>query len=253
MEKLNTNDELEYLADVFNEMLDRMRRYIEQQESFVSDVSHELRTPVAIIEGHLSMLNRWGKDDPEVLNEGLEASLTEVKRMKSLVSEMLDLSRAGSMNPELLEKTSEGRKILLQVVNNFRLLYPEFKIELNDQVNDEVEVKMYRNHLEQLIIIILENAIKYSTDKKEIIVEMKENDKYFEFSIQDFGEGMTEEEAKKIFDRFYRVDKARARETGGNGLGLSIAKEIITAYKGEISVASIINQGTTFYISVRKA
>lgn len=88
MPELNTNDELSDLADIFNEMLDRMRLYIEQQERFVEDVSHELRTPVAIIEGHMNLLQRWGKDDPEILDESLAASMQEISRMKTLVQEM---------------------------------------------------------------------------------------------------------------------------------------------------------------------
>ncbi len=99
MPEIDTNDELADLAEIFNEMLDRMRLYIEQQEQFVEDVSHELRTPVAIIEGHLSLLNRWGKDDPEILEESLAASMQEISRMKSLVQEMLDLSSRTSGHP----------------------------------------------------------------------------------------------------------------------------------------------------------
>ena len=102
MPELNTNDELSDLADIFNEMLDRMRLYIEQQERFVEDVSHELRTPVAIIEGHMSLLQRWGKDDPEVLDESLAASMQD-RSMKTLVQEMLDLSRAEQIRCPLCE------------------------------------------------------------------------------------------------------------------------------------------------------
>lgn len=250
MKKLNTNDELEDISEIFNEMLDRMRRYIEQQEQFVGDVSHELRTPVAIIEGHLSMLTRWGKDDPEVLDEGLNASLQEVQRMKSLVQEMLDLSRAGFMDNHVANKTTNGREVVQQVYNNFKLLYPQFKIYLDDYLGADREVAMYRNHLEQLIIIILDNAIKYSTDRQEVSLSIEVVGKYFEISIQDFGEGMSEDEVGRIFDRFYRVDKARARTKGGNGLGLSIAKQLVENYKGKIEVESVPDQGTTFHIFI---
>ncbi|SJZ85502.1 Signal transduction histidine kinase [Pilibacter termitis] len=250
MEKIHTGDELEDLSEIFNEMMEKMRSYIEQQEQFVSDVSHELRTPVAIIEGHLSMLNRWGKNEPEILEEGLSASLQEVNRMKSLVQEMLDLSRAGAMDVSFQEKSTRGREVITQVVNNFKLLYPDFHLELKDELHEGKIVQIYRNHLEQLVIILLENAIKYSVDKKEVVITIGEVDNRFVFSVQDFGEGMESEEVKRIFDRFYRIDKARARTKGGNGLGLSIAKQLIENYKGKIDVTSELGRGTTFTISL---
>ncbi len=106
MPELNTNDELADLADIFNEMLDRMRLYIEQQEQFVEDVSHELRTPVAIIEGHLSLLNRWGKDDPEILNESLSCKYARNQSNEELVQEMLDLSRAEQVDVHYANETT---------------------------------------------------------------------------------------------------------------------------------------------------
>ncbi|HAQ5190641.1 TPA: HAMP domain-containing protein, partial [Enterococcus faecium] len=124
MPEIDTNDELADLAEIFNEMLDRMRLYIEQQEQFVEDVSHELRTPVAIIEGHLSLLNRWGKDDPEILEESLSASMQEISRMKSLVQEMLDLSRAEQVDVHYANETTKGKEVTYQVYNNFKILYP---------------------------------------------------------------------------------------------------------------------------------
>lgn len=250
MPEINTNDELADLAEIFNEMLDRMRRYMEQQEQFVEDVSHELRTPVAVIEGHLKLLTRWGKDDPEVLDESLNASLQEIQRMKSLVQEMLDLSRAEQVDTQFVNQSCQAKEVVYQVFNNFKLLYPEFLITLDDDLTSEKTLSMYRNHFEQLIIIILENAIKYSTERKEVHISISNSQDEFEIAIQDFGEGISEEDLDKIFHRFYRVDKARARTKGGNGLGLSIAKQLVENYKGRIMAESVVNQGTTFRIFI---
>lgn len=250
MPEINTNDELADLAEIFNEMLDRMRRYIEQQEQFVEDVSHELRTPVAIIEGHLNLLTRWGKDDPEVLDESLSASLQEINRMKSLVQEMLDLSRAEQVDVQYSNKTSKAKEVVYQVYNNFKLLYPDFVITLDDDISEEVELSIYRNHFEQLIIIILDNAVKYSTNRKEVHISISTSLKEFEIAIQDFGEGIPPEDLDRIFHRFYRVDKARARTKGGNGLGLSIAKQLVENYKGRIQAESVVGQGTIFRIFI---
>ncbi|MEI5992744.1 HAMP domain-containing sensor histidine kinase [Candidatus Enterococcus mansonii] len=250
MPNINSNDELADLAEIFNEMLDRMRRYIEQQEQFVEDVSHELRTPVAIIEGHLNLLNRWGKEDPEVLDESLEASLQEIVRMKSLVQEMLDLSRAEQVDIQYSNRTSNAKQVVYQVFNNFKILYPDFVMTLDDDLPHEITLGIYRNHFEQLLIIILDNAVKYSTSRKEVHVSISKTLSEFEIAIQDFGEGIPEEDLDKIFNRFYRVDKARARNKGGNGLGLSIAKQLVENYKGRIDAESVVHQGTIFRIYI---
>lgn len=246
--EIHSRDELADLAEIFNEMLDRMRRYIEQQEQFVEDVSHELRTPVAIIEGHLSLLNRWGKDDPEVLEESLQASLQEITRMKSLVQEMLDLSRMEQVDIQYLNHTTNAKQVVYQVFNNFKILYPDFTITLDDDLSQELTLGIYRNHFEQLLIIILDNAVKYSTERKEVHISISRTLNEFEIAIQDFGEGIKADELNRVFDRFYRVDKARARNKGGNGLGLSIAKKLVENYKGRIDVESVVHQGTIFRI-----
>ncbi|MDN6112745.1 MAG: HAMP domain-containing histidine kinase, partial [Tetragenococcus halophilus] len=239
-----SKDELADLSDIFNDMLDRMRSYTEQQEQFVEDVSHELRTPVAVIEGHLKMLQRWGKEDPEVLEESIEASLQEIARMKTLVQEMLDLSRAEQVDIYYKNETSSAKEVVYQVFNNFKMLYPEFMFTIDDDLNEEETVKIYRDHFEQILIIIMDNAIKYSTQRKEIHLSISRNQTELELAIQDFGEGITQENLNKIFHRFYRVDKARARDKDGNGLGLSIVKKLLDNYKGTIVAESSLGQGT---------
>ena len=167
-----------------------------------------------------------GKDDPEILDESLKASLQEISRMKSLVQEMLDLSRAEQVDTQYANERTDAKQVVYQVFNNFQLVYPEFHITLDDDLPTEVELKIYRNHFEQLLIILLDNAIKYSTDRKEVHISISRTMNEFEIAVQDFGEGITEEDLEKIFDRFYRVDKARARNKGGNGLGSIDCKTI---------------------------
>ncbi|WP_368251420.1 ATP-binding protein [Enterococcus sp. 2201sp1_2201st1_B8_2201SCRN_220225] len=248
MPQIGTNDELADLSEIFNDMLERIRVYMELQKQFVEDVSHELRTPVAIMEGHLSMLQRWGKDDPEILEEGLSASVQELSRMKTLVQEMLDLSRAEQVETHYSNEVTNAQEVTHQVYNNFVMLYPEFQFTLDDDLTEEVQLKIYRNHFEQLIIIILDNAVKYSTERKEVCLSIQLVSGEFEISVQDFGEGISPEDLDKVFHRFYRVDKARARTKGGNGLGLSIAKQLVTSYKGRITAESVVGQGTIFRI-----
>ena len=244
------NDEFAVVSQQFNELLDKISFYISQQKHFVEDVSHELRTPVAIVEGHLKLLNRWGKDDPEVLEESLEASLAEIKRMKTLVQEMLDLSRAPQVREQYKDATTEVVDTLTQIVANFKVLYPDFTFVLDIDSKADLLSPIYRNHFEQVIIILLDNAVKYSTNRKEIIVSLSTVADQVEIGIQDFGMGLSEEDKKKVFSRFYRVDKARSRERGGNGLGLSIAKELIKGYNGSISLTSHLDQGTVFKVKL---
>lgn len=242
------NDELSHMANVYNSMVDRMQLNIENQKQFVEDVSHELRTPVAIVEGHLKLLKRWGKDDPEILEEAITASVQEIGRMKSLVQEMLDLSRATQADIHYQNEKTNIVEMLRQVHSNFKMLHQDFQFNLDIDADYETYINMHRNHLEQVLVILLDNAVKYSTDRLEIHVSISTVRKDVYIAIQDFGMGMSAEDSEKVFNRFYRIDKARSREKGGNGLGLSIAKQLVEAYGGQIWADSVLDYGTIFRI-----
>lgn len=244
------NDELSDLSELFNDMLDQMQRYIDQQQQFVGDVSHELRTPVAVIQGHIEMLQRWGKDDPEVLNESLSAAMQESKRMQSLVTEMLDLTRAEQVQITMNHETSDIKEVVNQVFNDFKMIHPDFTFILDDDVKQHAYSQIYRNHLEQVLIILLDNAVKYSVKRKEIHLSLSSSGHVAQIAVQDFGEGISEENRQRVFNRFYRVDKARSRNKGGNGLGLSIAKRLVEAYHGKISIESALGYGSIFQIEL---
>ena len=243
----NYKDELVELSEMFNGMLDRMERYVEQ---FVEDVSHELRTPVAIIQGHLEMLNRWGKDDPKVLDNSIKASLQEINRMKSLVQEMLDLSRAEQVEIQFANEVTDVKEVGMLVYSNFKMIHPEFTFVMDCDLKEATKVQIYRNHLEQILIILMDNAVKYSTNRPEVHMSLAKTSRYAQIVVQDFGEGISQENASKIFDRFYRVDKARSRDKGGNGLGLAIAHRLIEGYHGKMTVESVLGQGSVFRISL---
>lgn len=242
------NNEFSKLARTYNEMVDLLQENMMNQKEFVEDVSHELRTPVAIVEGHLKMLDRWGKNDPQILEESITASLTETKRMKTLVKEMLDLSRTQEIDVYYKNEITNIVDILNQLITNFRMLYPEFEFILDSDIDQDVFVNMYRNHLEQVFVNILDNAVKYSTDRKEVHVSIAASSDQVDIAIQDFGSGVSEEDLPKLFNRFYRVDKARSREKGGTGLGLPIVKELIESYGGQVNVNSRLDHGSIFRI-----
>ena len=244
------NNEFSKLARTYNEMVNLMQANIRNQTEFVEDVSHELKTPVAVVEGHLQMLNRWGKDDPEVLEESIEASLQETKRMKVLVQEMLDLSRAQDIDIHFKNEKTDIIELVRQLVTNYRMLYPKFTFTVDNDINDVVFVNMYRNHLEQVFVNILDNAVKYSTDRYEVHISLAIRNEQVDVAVQDFGSGLSDDDVDKIFNRFYRVDKARSREKGGTGLGLPIVKEMVERYGGKVSVDSILDQGSIFRIQI---
>lgn len=247
--KTNSRDEIGELTVIFNDMMTRIETSFEQQKQFVEDASHELRTPVQIMEGHLKLLNRWGKDDPAVLDESLHASLTELERMKKLVQEMLDLSRAEQVSQTKELQISDINATVEQVCRNFEVMYEQFTFHLDEKVKG-LSALIQLNHLEQILIIIMDNAVKYSGDSKQIDVEITANNDKAVITVRDYGVGIFSEEIDKIFNRFYRVDKARSREKGGNGLGLAIAKQLVEGYLGTISAESEVDKGTSIHITL---
>ncbi|MGL5886089.1 MAG: sensor histidine kinase, partial [Bombilactobacillus sp.] len=217
---------------------------------FVEDVSHELRTPVAVIEGHLKLLQRWGKDDPQVLEESINASVSEIDRMKKLIQEMLDLTRAEQIEVNYVKETTQANETIQQAYNDFVMLHPDFQISLDDTIPPHTLAQIYRNHLMQILVILLDNAVKYSQDRKEINLSVSTESNMLTIAVQDFGVGIASKDLERIFNRFYRVDKARSRQSGGNGLGLSIAKKIVEMYKGTITAESALGSGTIFRINL---
>ncbi|QYR19523.1 HAMP domain-containing histidine kinase [Paenibacillus sp. sptzw28] len=243
-------DELSVLSQMFNEMMDRLSSSFQQQKQFVEDASHELRTPIAIIEGHLAMLQRWGKRDPAILDESLKASLQELARLKKLSQELLTLSRAEALTqqlPELIDPILSIR----QLTDDFAVLYPAFTFNTDYETASGVLIAMNEDHWKQILIIILDNAVKYSGDKKVIRLHVTVTpERLFQLKVTDYGIGIPEEEVSRVFDRFYRVDKARSRTLGGSGLGLSIAKRMVEGYQGAISITSKENHGTIVTVTL---
>lgn len=245
--ELTTNyEETDNLIATFNEMMFHIEETFNQQRQFVEDASHELRTPLQIIQGHLNLIQRWGKKDPAVLEESLNISLEEMNRITKLVEELLltkDNVKSGQLEKELVDINSE----ILSRVKSLKQLHPDytFDIELDEK---PLKLKMNRHQFEQLILIFIDNAMKYDTENKLIQIKTQLKNKQISIEITDHGLGIPKQDLEFIFDRFYRVDKSRARSQGGNGLGLSIADKIVQLNGGFIHVESEVDQYTTFKI-----
>ncbi|WP_256757861.1 cell wall metabolism sensor histidine kinase WalK [Cohnella sp. WQ 127256] len=245
---INNNDELSKLGQLFNEMMDRLETSFEQQNQFVEDASHELRTPIAIIEGHLKLLSRWGKDDPAILNESLNASLEELVRLKNLTQDLLASSHSEPIHMEKEQKT-EPNRIIMKVVEDFAIIHPNFIFDVNYRSLSHAQLAVSAHHLKQILMIVIDNAIKYSTNEKTIMISGNTTtDHKVQLRIADKGVGISEEHIPFVFDRFYRIDKARSRKVGGSGLGLAIAKRLAEAYHGSIHLTSVENEGTVVTI-----
>ncbi|MFD0680664.1 MULTISPECIES: HAMP domain-containing sensor histidine kinase [unclassified Paenibacillus] len=252
MQLNNNKDEIATLMVMFNTMMDQVERSFQQQRQFVEDASHELRTPVAIVEGHLSLLQRWGKHDPAILEESLNASIQEVARLKMLVQELLALSRAEKLDPEYNSEVTDPEQAIRTIIKNMAVLHPTFDIQAELEALKSVVLAISPQHLEQILLIVLDNAVKYSEQHKIICVRATVNEEAALIEVIDSGIGIASSDMPYIMDRFYRADKARSGEQAGHGLGLAIAKRLVDIYNGTITLQSIEHEGTTVCISLPK-
>lgn len=249
MQLTNKQDEIGTLIRIFNTMMDQVERSFQQQSQFVEDASHELKTPIAIIEGHLSLLQRWGKQDEEVMEESLNASIQELRRLKGLIQELLTLTRAENEGLGEGQPVTRPEEAVRSILGNVSLIYPEIDLQLEWHGKTEVMIGISQEHLEQLLLILLDNAVKYSASNNVIEVRVLVDEDSVRLEVIDKGRGIPAEELPYVWDRFYRVDKSRSRGEGGHGLGLSIAKRLVERYDGSIEISSREKEGTTVIVT----
>lgn len=241
-----TKDELKELAKTFNEMLDRLQKSYEQQNQFVSDASHELRTPIAVIQGYINLLDRWGKNDPEVLDESISAIKSESENMKDLIEKLLFLARADK-NAQNIEKANFALHDLIDEVIKETKLIDSSHLILNEK-NHIIVFYGDKKLIKQALRIFIDNSIKFTPEEGKITINsLIKEDKIF-IDIEDTGIGISKEDISHIFDRFYTSDKSRSKDSAGNGLGLTIVKWIISQHKGSIKVQSKVDFGTKISI-----
>ncbi|TMU86955.1 HAMP domain-containing histidine kinase [Bacillus sp. BHET2] len=253
VEIVKAHDEISDLSQIFNKMMSQIEKSFQQQQQFVEDASHELRTPIQVLEGHLALLNRWGKKDPTILEESLQVSLEELERVRRLVGELLELSRADREKFDLQNSHANVQEVVEKVIRDFKFLHKNYTFSCVDELDHEAVATILPRHLEQIMIILLDNAVKYSDEYSTTEVKMMNHEDEVMIEVKDEGIGIPEEDLPKIFDRFYRVDKARSREKGGYGLGLAIASKLIQNYNGEITALKNQPEGTTIRISLKYA
>ncbi|WP_057767696.1 sensor histidine kinase [Cytobacillus praedii] len=246
---MRSKDELHEMGETFNHMIDLLETNFEKQKQFVSNASHELKTPLTVIESYASLLKRRGLQEPELFGESIEAIHSEAIRMRELTEQLLLLAKHNEQWNLHLSQVNLN-EFLKKTLHAFQSAYNR-KIIYNTEIQGSLEVKTDEQKLKQLLYIFLDNARKYSD--KAITVLTGEKDHQVFIQISDQGIGIQEDELPKVFDRFYRVDKARNRKSGGSGLGLSLAKELGEVLGIRIGIESKEGIGTTvtLYLHVK--
>lgn len=242
LDVVRSHDELKDLADTFNQMLDRIESSYEQQKRFVSDASHELRTPISVIQGYANLLKRWGKNDQAVLEEAVNAIASETAHMKDLVEKLLFLARAEQASQAVDKSLFSLDELIREVLHEMSIVDTDHTI--TSDINEAAILHADRQLIKQALRIFVDNSIKYTPPSGTIKINNSTRGRMTVITIEDTGTGIAAEEIPYIFDRFYRCDESRTRQTGGTGLGLAIAKWIIEKHNGTINVESALGQGT---------
>ncbi|MDO9592452.1 MAG: ATP-binding protein [Erysipelotrichaceae bacterium] len=244
------NDEIGQLADAFNDMSTKINQVDEQRRKFVSNVSHELRTPLTslkIISETLLQQPTWSED---VYREFLGDIDSEVIRLNRIVDSLLYLVDLEREELVLEVQITYLNYIVQKVVKNLKPLAEQKHIQIEIEDKDRIQFYVDQGKLQQCLINLVSNAIKYTPENGHIKIAVFRENALACISIEDTGIGIPFKDLQHVFDRFYRVDRARARTTGGSGLGLAIAKQIVSLHGGSISVESTQNVGTTFTVKL---
>lgn len=240
-------DEIGRLSTTINEMIGRLERSFKQIKQFTGDASHELKTPLTIIKGEMEIALRSGAG-AEAMREAMLSSLEEVDRMNYIVRNLLDLAKIAAEKETAPAAKVSLDKLLTERFEHFRRTAVERGVEMDILRNDPAEVIGDPVRISQMLFNLIDNAIKYTPRGGEVDLSVEKDANYAIFKVRDTGIGIAKDDLPYIFDRFYRVDKARSRDAGGAGLGLSICKEIAESLKGSIEVSSVSGKGSVFTV-----
>jgi heavy metal sensor kinase len=244
--------ELKRLADSFNEMLDRLDQSFTQIRQFTADASHELRTPVTILMGETDLALNGLLDDQEC-RAALSSRREELQRMSRIIDDLLTLSQFDHSQQPLHRKPLDFSDLVIEVCEQQRNQAKSKGIELELTKTVPAMMEGDSSRLRQMVRNLLDNAIKYTPGGGKVSIELEKSNGNLDLRVSDTGIGIPRDDLPHIFDRFYRVDKARTRAEGGTGLGLSIVKQVVEAHGGQVSVQSEVGNGTVLIVSLRGA
>ena len=242
-------DELKVLAASFNELLSRLDQSFESMRRFVADASHELRTPISVIRGEADVALSHERAASEY-RESLAIILDESRRLSRLVDDLLNLARADAGYVRLQVRDFYFNDLLAEACRSLHTLAAARQIDLQYRTGGDVPFRGDEELLRRLIVNLLDNAIRYTPGGGKVLAELEERDGSVRVRVSDTGVGITPDAAPHIFERFYRADKARSREGGGFGLGLSIVKWIAESHHGGVELTSLPKAGSTFTVTL---
>ncbi|NLX69486.1 MAG: cell wall metabolism sensor histidine kinase WalK [Clostridiales bacterium] len=248
--KISGSRELRQLGEAFNIMSEKLENLDRARNEFVSNASHELKTPLSAIKVLTESLIHMEADDPSVYNEFLNDINSEIDRLNTIISDLLTLVKIDTEEVQLDQEPVDLVKLVNNTLRRLQLLAQQKHITLESYYDDHLTVSGDSVKLQQVVSNIVDNAIKYTPEGGRVTVEVYENSGNAVVKVSDTGIGIPAKDLPHIFDRFFRVDKARSRATGGTGLGLSIAHKIILLHGGNIRVVSEEGKGSIFYIEL---
>lgn len=235
---------LKKLVSAFNSMIARLETSFKKQTQFVSDASHELKTPIAVINGYINLIDRWGKERPEILQEAIDSIKAQTESMNVLIKKLLFMAKYDQMTTFSNSMAVSPQEAAEEVMKEFKMIHPEKNVLFKGDSDKKILADM--DAVKQLLWIYADNAFKYTKPENTVTFAVRNDDKYVYLSVEDDGPGISKENIPYVFDRFFRADKSRNREIGGSGLGLSIAQKMISVFDGEVYVESEPNVRTAF-------
>jgi len=250
--KIYSNDEMGNLSEAFNAMVTKLNQVDEQRKRFVSNVSHELRTPLTSVKIIAETLMTSNEENPEVYKDFLVDVNSEVDRLNKIIDSLLYLVDLEKKELELEYSVTYVNYMINRVVEMLKPIAAQKNIRIHYEDTDRVQIVLDQLKIRQCLINLINNAIKYSQPNKNIYISLTTSTKEVSIAIRDEGMGIPKEDQPYIFDRFYRVDTARARHTGGSGLGLSIVQQIVQLHLGRIEVESKPGEGSVFTLILPK-
>ncbi|PFD96748.1 two-component sensor histidine kinase [Bacillus cereus] len=243
------NDEIGELAVSIQTLANDLHYMKKERSEFLASVAHELRTPLTYVRGYADIAMKNGTS-PEQRQRYLSIIRDEADSITNLVQDLFLLAQMENHNFSIQAREVHLQTFLSRIVTKVNMMYEAKHIHVSSTCSSSLSIVLDEQRFEQVIVNILNNAYAHSAEHSRIIISVTEHKTQIEIAIQDTGEGIPKENIPHIFERFYRVDKARSRSTGGTGLGLAIVKEIVELHDGEITVTSEVNQGSCFTISL---
>lgn len=242
--------EVERLALAFNKLISRLDQMEDKRRAFVSDASHELKTPLSSIKLLSESILSMGKIDADTVREFMTDISGEIDRLNKIIERLLTLTKLDTGSEKLSLKVTDVNEMAQRIVKSLTPVAENKNINLNLVTGDEILAMVDREKLWQVVYNLTDNAIKYTLNGGIVEVGVYRDSENLRIEVTDNGVGISEEDSKRIFDRFYRVDKARSRESGGTGLGLSIVKDLVEMHGGTINVESVVNRGTRMTVVI---